>query len=486
MKSSGFVCDGTSDPSVCVGLPPYKNWRSHRLCILHFPGKKSLKLFQDCADAKFDRDDFNFDGVWFPDELLLEFEEREFTTDVVFSNCTFNGAVSFRKCVFHQKAKFSNAEFKAEFNVDFCEFREEADFALSSFEGYTEFSGSDFKSSVTFADCNFVGGVSMAVGFEHRTDFAAAVFEDDVEFSDSEFRGETSFWGTRFQSAADFTETKVFAEFNFSYATFGDAVRFGSPGWHSYCFGLKAELSFGHAQVDQPERISFHTVELKPSWFINVDSRRFVFTNVNWNSVSIAKNISAADPPDLLAIAYRNLALNAEENHRYGEASTFRYLAMDTRRLTEYSFPGLDWVLRKINRRWAWRIANRRWGRIAFWQLSWWYWLASGYGERSFRAFIVLLGIWLLFAVSFTQVGFVVSEKNSLNNSDVTPSKYEAWGRPLNFPRAVTYTAGVMTFQKPEPPPQTNTAHALVILATILGPLQAALLALAIRRKFIR
>lgn len=60
---------------------------------------------------------------------------------------------------------------------------------------------------------------------------------------------------------------------------------------------------------------------------------------------------------------------------------------------------------------------------------------------------MVLVGIWMLFAVSFTQVGFVVSDKNALNNSEVTRSEYEAWGRPLNFPRAVTYAAGVMTFQ---------------------------------------
>lgn len=443
-------------------------------------------MFDDCVEAKLDRSDFNFDGVWFPAELSFDLEGREFASEVVFSNCTFNGEVSLRKCVFHQKAKFSNAEFKADVTVEFCEFREETDFSQSSFEGYTEFSGCDFKSAVSFGDCTFVDEVSMAVEFQHRTFFAAAVFRSDVEFSDSEFRGETAFWGARFESAADFTETKVFAEFGFSNATFRDAVRFGSPGWHSYSFGPKAELSFEHAQVDRPERISFHTVELKPSWFINVDSRRFVFTNVNWNSVSIAKNTRADDPPELLAIAYRNLAVNAEENHRYGEASTFRYLAMDTRRLTHDTFQGLHSLLHKINRTWAWRIANWRWGRIAFWRLSWWYWLASGYGERAFRAFIVLLGIWLLFAVGFTRVGFVVSDKNSLNNLDVTQSKHETWGAPLKFPRALTYTAGVMTFQKPEPRPQTNTAHALVLLATVLGPLQGALLALAIRRKFIR
>jgi len=43
-----------------------------------------------------------------------------------------------------------------------------------------------------------------------------------------------------------------------------------------------------------------------------------------------------------------------------------------------------------------------------------------------------------------------------------------------------------MSLQKPEPKPLTGTAQTLVLLETILGPLQAALLALAIRRKFMR
>lgn len=51
---------------------------------------------------------------------------------------------------------------------------------------------------------------------------------------------------------------------------------------------------------------------------------------------------------------------------------------------------------------------------------------------------------------------------------------------------ALTYSAGVMTLQKPEPRPATRLARGLVLLETILGPLQAALLALAIRRKFMR
>jgi hypothetical protein len=49
-----------------------------------------------------------------------------------------------------------------------------------------------------------------------------------------------------------------------------------------------------------------------------------------------------------------------------------------------------------------------------------------------------------------------------------------------------TYSLGVISLQKPEPKPVTNLAQIFVILETILGPLQVALLALAIRRKFMR
>jgi hypothetical protein len=50
----------------------------------------------------------------------------------------------------------------------------------------------------------------------------------------------------------------------------------------------------------------------------------------------------------------------------------------------------------------------------------------------------------------------------------------------------LTYSLAVMSLQRPEPKPMTAAAHALVTIESILGPVQAALLALAIRRKFMR
>ena len=126
------------------------------------------------------------------------------------------------------------------------------------------------------------------------------------------------------------------------------------------------------------------------------------------------------------------------------------------------------------------------WRGFAPWRLSWWYWLASGYGERVLKAFVVLLGIWFVGGLLYTRVGFARWEPKLASEADVAIAKRDNVGAPLKFSRALTYSIAVMTFQKPEPRPATTAAQTVVLLETVLGPVQAALLALAIRRKFMR
>jgi hypothetical protein len=123
---------------------------------------------------------------------------------------------------------------------------------------------------------------------------------------------------------------------------------------------------------------------------------------------------------------------------------------------------------------------------FAFWRLDWWYWAVSGYGERILRAFAMLTAIWIIFAVLYTQVGFSPQEGGYPPERPVAAAIHSSKGQPLDFKRAATYSLEVMALQKPDPRPLTATAHALVTIETVLGPLQAALLALAIRRKFMR
>ena len=86
----------------------------------------------------------------------------------------------------------------------------------------------------------------------------------------------------------------------------------------------------------------------------------------------------------------------------------------------------------------------------------------------------------------YTQVGFARWEPRVATQQEAAEARRDEVGESLRWPRALTYSLGVMTLQKPEPRPATNAAQSLVMLETILGPVQAALLALAIRRKFMR
>lgn len=166
----------------------------------------------------------------------------------------------------------------------------------------------------------------------------------------------------------------------------------------------------------------------------------------------------------LLAITCRQLAGNAEENHRYEEASKLRYWAMDVRRLE------------------AWR-------GFAFWKLSWWYWLASGYGERTIRALVVFVAILLVFASLYRLPAPIRCAAPEAANRTyciewaTTADNNEFFN---SFSNSAVYTIETITLQKPEPRPKSSAARLAVTLCTILGPLQAALLALAVRRKFMR
>ena len=232
-------------------------------------------------------------------------------------------------------------------------------------------------------------------------------------------------------------------------------------------FGEKASLDLTLARIEKPERIAFCTLRLRSHWFVNVDARKFEFVNVRWDDKSVQDEIKALrekkveHPHCLLSIAYRQLAVNAEENHHYTKASQFRYDSMNARRI-------------------------EKWRGWAFWTLDWWYWLASGYGERVWQAFVVLVFVWILFAGLYTQVGFTQPTEKTSSATAAATSQPDTAGKPLELKWAFVYSLEVALLQKPEPKPLTWWAKILVLLETVFGPLQGALLALAVRRKFMR
>jgi hypothetical protein len=112
---------------------------------------------------------------------------------------------------------------------------------------------------------------------------------------------------------------------------------------------------------------------------------------------------------------------------------------------------------------------------FAPWRLIWWYWALSGYGERTWRSALWIVGILVGFAALYMLVGYVKVE-------ELSPS-----GIWQAFLEAVVYSLGVMSRQAERLSGSESTLlRSLVFVEGILGPLQVALFALALRRRFMR
>jgi hypothetical protein len=441
---SGFTCECEEQMrSACAGEPFYKEHEGMAYCVLHYPGKEKSSDFGKALQRKLEDKEFNFCGVWFPNSPM--FSEFDFGTAADFRYSIFSAGADFRSTTFSAAADFRYATFTLAADFSFATFRAVADFNFATFGTDSDFKLVTFNAPAHFGNTTF----SAAAYFGHATFSAVAYFR----------------YAT-FGAMADFDSVTFTQAAYFGYATFAEHIRFTGTEKHNL-FSDTSSLDLQFATIEKPDRVSFHTLSLRPYWFVNVNARKFDFTNVEWDWHAISEEIGSMQkshvpsPHRLLAIACRHLAVNAEENHRYEEASKFRYMSMDSRRVE--SLRG-----------------------FAPWRLSWWYWLASGYGERVLRAFLVLLGVWLVASLLYTRVGFARSEPKMASDSDVVAAKRDDVGAPLKFSRSLTYSAAVMTLQKPEPRPATTAAQAVVLFETILGPVQAALLALAIRRKFMR
>jgi hypothetical protein len=511
---SAFVCDCAGPlPSACNGEPFYKEHDGKRYCVLHFPGNEKSVAFKKALERKLGGKDFNFRGIWFPDKL--QFFNFRFDTIADFSDTTFNAQVNFFSTLFAAEVFFNHAVFNKVANFHSAIFCAEVFFCSATFRAAAEFGNALFKARVDFISAIFDSRADLNANFNSEAFFSYADFSAEANFGSAKFHAEANFFSTSFNANANFinTDFNLAASFgeatfnaealfdyaifrtrsDFSHAIFKDYVRFAGEE-HRLVFSSTSSLDLQFARIEKLDRVSFHTLTLRPHWFVNVDARKFDFINVKWDwqptineEIEALKSKDVSEPHRLLSIACRQLAVNAEENHRYDEASKFRYWSMYARQQETWSGLAFWWRFRNwLSTRWSHvsrlpilRFFNRNW-------LYWFYWAASGYGERIFRAFIVLLGVWLFSALLYTQVGFARWETKLTSESDVATARRDEVGAPLGLSRALTYSFGVMTFQKPEPRPTTTAAQIFVILETIFGPLQAALLALAIRRKFMR
>ncbi len=402
------------------------------------------------------------------------FSGVEFPREAEFSRATFCGETHFWSVTFHQNAEFYDTRFfgPAYFNEN-AKFLAGANFTEAKFTegGRAGFVQAEFADTVAFDnavldDASFGSASFKEVRFAHATfgsaDFSNTTFDEMVNFEETTWR------------RADFREAKFCGDTNFNKTTFENRVRFSETIFTGRVrfFGTETNrmfnpdtfVDFRDVRVHQPEQLTFHTVLLRPNWLVNAEVRNANFINVTWHGLpsrvkgSLDDEIGALQrrrvdsPHSLLAETCRDLYANYEEKRDYRTAGEFHYWSMD--------------ALRKES--------LRRFGFIRTL-----YGLLSGYGERPGQAFGVLVAIWLIFAALY----FLLVEASPFWVSSAS----DVW-QGIDYARqAMVYSLSALVRLNPRPQSdELDWFQTLVIIEGILGPLQIALFALAVRRKVMR
>ena len=346
------------------------------------------------------------------------------------------------------------------------------DFRYVYFPAEINFSKYNFKTSANFS----IGNIYVRRLFQLRQHlrqhayFSSATFTANADFSSATFTADADFRSATFEEKSQifFIRTKFLGKLNFNYTNFKGYLAFEGTQDNRLFTGENALLDLQNARIDDAKKISFHTVRLEPHWFVNTDASEFVFTDCQWNyadgkplnvktELRKLKDRGFENPNALLTKACWQLAENHEESKSFAESSEFRKIANESRRLQTPWHP-----FRK--KFWNWQPFT----------LHWWYYAVSFYGENWRRAFFVLLGILLVSGIFYEWFG-------NFQSTDPLELYYN-----MTNGEGYIHSLAVASFQRPEPKPADILTKGFVVLETIFAPLQAALLALAIRRKFMR
>lgn len=526
--------DAFFNKHVCLQDEPFQKHDGKLYCLFHLPiDDKELSLFESAVNKRLEDIEkkeeaysYDFSYVWFPPNTIDIFKCYTFKRRINFGGATFayadfalstfEGEANFNGAKFLLNSSFSGAHFvkptsfvEAKFKkVDFSTSRFESDvtFTGAEFEGETQFFSSEFGGITLFDKACFKSGGSSFIrtkflketvfdeaefGTGHGLtiydsfSFSKANFEKEISFYKCKFLLQLNFAQTSFKGPADFRETEVRTSINFERASF-DTYAWFSGADNDYHSWNKNGLNFSKVEIEEPEKIFFQTVQLKPDSFVKTDVRKFDFTDIHWQVKDFAwdwarlKDIiwwteearARRSGYRSLEKVYRRFASFAEENSDYQSASKFRYTAFDIQRITPW------------------------YGRLPL-TLLWWYKWTSRYGENWLWCAILLLTlVFGIFPYTYTQTDFVTCSRDRpmatslgiCENKDPNINKGCTCGNdPITFNDAIVQSLTTATLQNVDYRRPMNVGGELwILLEKIFAPLQAALLALAIRRKFMR
>ncbi len=450
--------------------------RAGRLCILHSGDlDKDKKTFSTALNIHIENHGNQFFGFVFPDKVSFEgkafneadFRNTTFAESADFSRVAILSDVTFEKATFRKAVTFSGAAIH------------HADYSRVTFQSEVTFKGAVFNDAQTFRDTVFVGPADFSfVGFNGGALFEGSQFASKADFSDGSFADNTSFESARFADEALF----VRCSFNHS------RIRVGNQR-----FPVEVErrrtppiADFTNTHFEQPNRVRFNRInqrksaddELPPGFrvrFINCPIETVQFEDVRWqrkvgrmvlqDELDVLPHggswhewyrVMKEDRYELVTIAYRRLVRNFDGSGSFDLAEDCYCGSLEMTRLD----PVRPWFVRRLLNIYRW---------------------ASFYGSDYERAFLVLLGLLVIFGISFAGLPVGLHESGTAQNLG---SELAAGHRLL---AGIFHSLEVATFERDTLYITANVLGKLISIGeTILLPTQLALFLLAVRRRFRR
>lgn len=426
---------------------------------------------------------------------ITSFNTSKFSKNAFFSESVFNlvdfvgasfQAVDFDEAIFNKSADFSYAHFMAEANFSKATFQrvlfnertvfdKKADFSDVAFKQIADFSQATFNYTADFKNSNFNAEANFGqITFNSIVDFTSASYNEGANFSGATLNGQGRFLAAFFKKEANFVRTVFRDETDFRGAMFGEGVNFEEAIFAKtgYFFGNSFPSGGDFRCIKLNEQVNFQEVHLKKLLFADTDVRKIDFLNCYWPEkkgrrvfydeielFSGEKDNSFESKIKKIEILYRRLKQKYKEEHNDPEVSNWHYgekeMARKRKPSTRYNPIGLSNI----------------------------YWLSSGYGERPVRAGIFFILLILTASILFGLVGFAPSDDQGSGGVKLQ----HLTDFIDNFGMLLLNTLQHVTFDKaPSFEPTSLTGKFFKIAAQILIPIQAALLALAVRNRFRR
>lgn len=437
----------------------------------------------------------NFRGATFGDDTI--FLRADFGDVANFDAAYFGNRILFGEARFSQRARFESARFGEDANfagVDFgsgtsfrgARFKKNASFQSAYFQTRSSFNGTHFENGVNFLDARFEPEVSFEKAtFGGDVNFLNVAFGDKMSFQEAQFTSNkhtVTFNRSTFGDGISFSDTKFAGKVLFVRGTFKGAATFS--GKHKREWGeitkeerntvFNGEADFRWVILEAPEKVIFQQASLKQARFLETRLDKIQFVDVEWDKRKDGRRClydereAKEDEYELVAQLYRQLKKNYEDQKDYPGAGDFHYGEMEMT-LKKCKQAVRKWLKSEQIEVTSEEFKEGRRKLFDFFLLRA-YKALSGYGEKPGRALLWAIAILFIPAIGFSFFGVEFGNPQATLQSSI-----DYFGKSLGY---ITFRIHDMPFHP--------LAKVAVLIQAILGPIQLALVALALRRKFRR